>query len=364
MDVIVVDAVHRRPIGRPWITIVFDVATRVVLGFHATLEAPSATSVAMALSMACLPKTRWLKSLNLDLDWAMHGLPEVLHVDNGREFHSEALRRGCERHGIRLAYRPPGRPYTGGHIERYLGTLMRRIHGVPGTTMSNIEERGNYDSAKRSALTLPELEEWLTIESAGRYHEAVNRGIHLSPRAAWRRAVRDRVLRMPQRPDDLAIDFLPVASRNISRAGFQLFHIRYWDPLLTRIFAVPQRLFVRYDPRNLAHVYVPVPGRGDYLTVPYADLRRPPISQYEQEAVMRELRARGRQSANEDTIFAAIELQRKLVDRAQAKTRARRQVARRPAAAPARPTRNAQSGAGSPVDYAQPAKPYHGETWS
>jgi putative transposase len=75
VDLIVVDEINRLPIGRPWVTIIFDVATRTVLGFHATLEAPSATSVAMALSMACLPKTKWLGSLAIDLDWPMHGIP-------------------------------------------------------------------------------------------------------------------------------------------------------------------------------------------------------------------------------------------------------------------------------------------------
>jgi putative transposase len=76
VDLIVVDEINRLPIGRPWITIIFDVASRAVLGFHATLEAPSATSVAMALSLACLPKSKWLAGLALDLDWPMHGIPE------------------------------------------------------------------------------------------------------------------------------------------------------------------------------------------------------------------------------------------------------------------------------------------------
>src|SRR6202035_1264270 len=81
VDLIVVDDVNRLPIGRPWVTIIFDVASRAVLGFHATLEAPSATSVAMALSMARLPKSKWLKALAIDLEWPMHGIPEVLHLD-------------------------------------------------------------------------------------------------------------------------------------------------------------------------------------------------------------------------------------------------------------------------------------------
>ena len=76
VDLIVVDEINRLPIGRPWVTIVFDVASRAVVGFHATLEAPSAASVAMALNMACLPKSKWLRSLAIDLDWPMHGIPK------------------------------------------------------------------------------------------------------------------------------------------------------------------------------------------------------------------------------------------------------------------------------------------------
>jgi putative transposase len=163
VDLIVVDEINRLPIGRPWVTIIFDVASRAVLGFHATLEAPSATSVAMALSMACLPKSKWLESLTIDLDWPMYGIFEVLHLDNASEFHSEAPRRGCERYGIRLDYRPPGQAYMGGHIERYLGTLMRRIH----------------------------------------------RGLHMTPFAAWARALGKRPIPSPVYPEKFMLDFLP-----------------------------------------------------------------------------------------------------------------------------------------------------------
>jgi putative transposase len=41
----------------------------------------------------------------------MGGKPAQLYVDNASEFKSEALRRGCEQHGIALEYRPAGRPH-------------------------------------------------------------------------------------------------------------------------------------------------------------------------------------------------------------------------------------------------------------
>src|ERR1700735_2265810 len=69
VDIMVVDEVLRQSMGRPWITVAFDIATRIVLGFALRLEPPSATSVGLALAMACLPKDQWLKERNLDINW-------------------------------------------------------------------------------------------------------------------------------------------------------------------------------------------------------------------------------------------------------------------------------------------------------
>ena len=41
-DVILVDEVERRPIGRPWLTLAIDIATRMIAGFHLSLDAYAA----------------------------------------------------------------------------------------------------------------------------------------------------------------------------------------------------------------------------------------------------------------------------------------------------------------------------------
>ncbi|ATR19596.1 hypothetical protein CTJ15_04370 (plasmid) [Roseomonas sp. FDAARGOS_362] len=46
-DIMVVSAIDRRPLDRPWLTLAIDVATRVVTGFHLSLEPPSALGVAL-----------------------------------------------------------------------------------------------------------------------------------------------------------------------------------------------------------------------------------------------------------------------------------------------------------------------------
>ena len=118
VDAIVVDEIDRLPIGRPWLTLVIDVATRVIAGFHLSFEHPSSISVALAISHAVLPKEAYLRNLGVDTEWPVSGLPAIIHLDNAEEFHARALERGCQEYGILLEYRPLFRPNFGGHIER------------------------------------------------------------------------------------------------------------------------------------------------------------------------------------------------------------------------------------------------------
>lgn len=178
VDVIVVDSITRMPIQRPWLTLAVDVCSRSVPGFHLTLGPPSATSVALCVAHASIRKEGWLTSLGIDVSWPMCGVPERLHLDNAREFHSEALRRGCEQYGIAIDYRPVATPHYGGHIERLIGTMMGKVRLLPGTTFSNTRIKGDSDPDKTAAMTLDELLRWLVHAIAGEYHNTIHRAIH------------------------------------------------------------------------------------------------------------------------------------------------------------------------------------------
>jgi putative transposase len=58
-------------VGRAYLTIVTDVASRCILGFYLTLEKPSALSVALCLAQAKCPKDAWLATRNIYHDWPM-----------------------------------------------------------------------------------------------------------------------------------------------------------------------------------------------------------------------------------------------------------------------------------------------------
>ena len=85
---------------------------------------------------------------------------------------------------------------------------------------------------------------------------------------------------------------------------------------------------VKYDPRNLACIFLQAPD-GQHLPIPYADLSRPPISLWEHNRALAALREQGRRSVDEGQIFAAIEAQRAIVATATARTITARKAARR-----------------------------------
>ncbi len=330
VDLFVVDAVNRQPLQRPWLTLAIDVASRMVVGFYLSLEHPSSTSVALAIRHMVLPKASWLVEQNVVGDWPVYGLPTAIHLDNAREFRGKALAWGTAEHGIKLIHRPVARPHYGGHIERLIGTMMGAVHFLPGSTSSDISARGDYDPQKHAVMTFDELERWLTLEIVGRYHADVHRALKIPPRLAWEDAVLSRggPLRLPYDEHRFVLDFLPFEERVIRRDGLHLFGLKYWDDVLSPWTGAPDKMRVRYDPRDISCVFVDGPN-GENWPVRFADLSRPRITLGEHRQAVAALRARGFQSVDEHLIFETIEAQRQLVEGASRQTRSIRRGAER-----------------------------------
>ena len=333
VDVIVVDREHRQPIGRPWLTLAIDVKTRMVAGFHVSLWPPSTLSVCMALTHAVLQKAPWLADRELEtLDWPASGLPRTIHVDNAREFHSEALVRGCQEYGILLDHRPVGQPHFGGHIERLIGTVMGAVHLLPGTTFSDVKQKGSYPSQTRALLTISELERWLALQIAGVYHLSLHSALGRTPLSDWQDASSQAVppLRQPVDATEFFLSFLPAVPRRVRRDGIHLWNIRYWDSVLSPWAGRLDRpLLVKYDPRDLSRIYVRDPD-GQHWPIPYADLGHPPIALWELEEANKQIRRSAEAIPNQNAIFATILEQRRLLQNAARLSKQRRRREQRP----------------------------------
>lgn len=336
VDVIVVDERHRLPIGRPYITAGIDVCSRCVVGLVVTLDAPSATSVGLSLAHMATDKRVWLERLGVEAVWPMSGKPRELYVDNAAEFKSEALRRGCDQHGIGLRYQP----HFGGIVERLIGTMMQLVHELPGTTFSNTSQRGTYDSDGKAVLTVAELQAWLALAVAC-YHGQVHEGLGRTPAGVWAEKVAET-----GRPVIVAsetaflVDFLPVICRTLCRTGFQIDHVQYYCDALKPWIARRERLgkfVLRRDPRDISRIWALDPDGTAYVEVPYRTLSRPPISVWEQQAAVTRLRELGRAEVDENALFVMVARMREITETAAATTRKARRDHQRLTAAATRP---------------------------
>jgi putative transposase len=175
----------------------------------------------------------------------------------GPEFHGMALERGAREYGITLLHRPAARPHFGGHIERLIGTMMGRVHLLPGTTDSSPTARGGYESEATAVLTLSEFARWLSLE-IGQYHHHEHRMPGTTPVAAWNDSLATSVTPVvPAHPEGFFISFLPVTRRRLQRNGLHFERIRYWADVLPLIAQPRESLIVRYDPRDILRLYAP-----------------------------------------------------------------------------------------------------------
>ena len=168
-----------------------------------------------------------------------------------------------------------------------MGTLMQRVHALPGTTFSNVAQRGDYPSEQRAVLTVREFERVLALEVLGPYHNDIHTSLQRTPTAAWAEWITAGGQPVvPADPAAFALDFLPYEERVVRREGLRLFGIHYYDGALASLIGTGTKLRVKYDPRDLAVIFAEMPG-GGHLRVPYADLARPAIALWEHRHAVR-----------------------------------------------------------------------------
>ncbi len=165
MDIILVDDIHRRHIGRQWLTFAIDVFSRMVAGHYVSFDPPGTLASGQYLANAILPKDNWLSKYNIKAEWRLWGKPAKIHMDNAKEFCDKTIIMACKDLGIDIYWRPVATPEFGGHIERLLGTFAREIHALPGTTFANTKQHADHDSEGSAIFTLSEFEEWFVTLS-------------------------------------------------------------------------------------------------------------------------------------------------------------------------------------------------------
>ncbi|MCK8463526.1 transposase [Aliiroseovarius sp. CAU 1755] len=254
LDIMVVDPDTCECIGRPYLTVLLDIATRMPTGIYLSMNAPSAINLMKAFHRSVFPKAEYLAELGIPYEWPVYGLPLVISSDNGTDLKSEAFNWGLEQYGVEHIFRPVAQPHLGGHVERFIGTIQTFVHTLPGTTFSNIEKKGTYQPEKQATLSLRDVERLLLEFILRDYVHDRKRRLLTSPMNAWNVRWRESKSRphLPSDPERFRLDFLPFENRNIQREGLELFGMFYRSEHLQKMKNCGvQNITIKYDPTDI-----------------------------------------------------------------------------------------------------------------
>lgn len=262
LDIIVVHPITREPLSRPTVTVAIDRRSRMVVGIYIDLEPPSSIAVLMCLRQAVTSKQAILDVIPecQGFTWPVEGQFRLICMDNGPEFHSKVHKQFCADLHADMQYCPPGKPWYKGAVERFIGTLNRRlIHKLPGTTWSNPVERGDYPSEKLASLTLHELRQlvfrWVVVD----YHNTRHHELGETPLQCWTRLVDEHPV--PPLPQSLSLEIETglafVRTIHDSRIGVKglLYHHPYLIHLQQKLPGKP-KVMLRIDPEDVTQAYI------------------------------------------------------------------------------------------------------------
>ena len=276
LDLILVDEEDRLPIGRPTVTLALDVYSAFPTGVYVGFEPAGYGAAMRCLLHSILPKEDTRTRYGTTQPWPVHGVPETLVVDHAPHLIGADLRDACGQLGIRFAPAPVRRPWLKGAIERQFRTHNTGlIHTLPGTTFSNVLQRGDYDATGHACISLTRFWEILHVYLLDFYAQDSHRGIDGVPARRWAESVAagwTPALHHDAR--EVRIILGRAATRTIQRTGIDVAALRYQSPALQEL---RQRLptptvTLKYDPEDLGalHVYDPASG-GQWLRVPALD---------------------------------------------------------------------------------------------
>lgn len=318
VDIIILDKTRRYVLGRPWLTLVFDSATRAILGFYLSFYPPSMESVAHALLTSILPKQSLLNMLGLgNLRWDAYGIARKYFTDHGAEFKTDTFKLACENRRIDVELRPLGKKHHGGAIERVIGTIMGDLHLLPGTTFSNAKLRKHYNSEKQATLTFDDLLKVIVTSIVSYMHDK-NSSLGITPQQAFLDALpmQNGVAVMPplvRDPEAFRLEFLPTATAINRAEGIKWREKVYFGDAL-RELPLGERITFATDRTNTDRVYVHMPD-GRRLPV-----ERQTSSTYNNESAETALRhaksLRAKEPEMLDQLEKAIAAQEEIVSNA------------------------------------------------
>jgi putative transposase len=273
LDFLVTDKITGLTLGRPWLTLALDRYSRMVWGYYISFNAPSAHSVLQCLKNGMLPKDAWLaKYPDVKGVWPARGIPDLIATDNGMDLHSAGFEKTCQEMGIQILYCPAATPQYKGAVERFFRTMAKDlIHRLPGTTFSNVTERGDYPSESMACIDFELLNELVIMWIVDVYIVTPHRGIGTTPLQKWNESAAKRPIELPVLPQQLDVITGIPAERVLFHYGIELEGLHYNSRRLQEIrqrSGENLKVKLKFYEDKISHIQVFDPFAKEYVQIP------------------------------------------------------------------------------------------------
>jgi len=195
------------------------------------------------------------------------GLPLKVRIDSGNEFKNRHIKRALQTLGVAVVQRNKGTRHLGGLEERTIGTLVRTHHILPGTTMENVQAKGEYNAPKGATLSFEMLAQYqqLNVEQYN-LDCAPRRGVSRHEHA--QELIRQGKVRLrqpsPEQRRFLIEQMQPVENRTCLRTGVHLFSLTYTSPTPEMEHLIRRQATVElvYNPADIRSIQLVHPDTG------------------------------------------------------------------------------------------------------
>lgn len=280
LDIILLDDEKLVPLGRANLTLLIDVFSRCILGFHIGFRSPGYIAVMHAIRQAMSPKEGIIgRYPSIENDWPCHGKIGTLVVDNGCEFWSNSLDSACSQVVTNIQFNKIERPWHKPFVEGMFKNINNGFtKSIPGKTFSNPIEKADYDPKKYASIRFSTFVEQFHKWVVDVYHKEPDSRFRYIPYDLWREG---EDLGLVHKLDNQEVENLKVilgiyAERTLRKGGISYENIRYDSEELASYRKQmgrreSRKVKVKINPEDISEIYVFIDGTNNYISVPSAN---------------------------------------------------------------------------------------------
>jgi putative transposase len=250
---------------RWWLVGAIDCRTRCIVALTLTCT-PCAGAALDGLKQVVSDKTDLARASGAQTPWNMFGTPETLWTDNGPAFIPKDFTQPCGDLRITSVKTIAGEPSMRALIERIFRTMATSlIVHLDGRTMSNPQERGDYESEKAACLSVDDLCSLLVRWCVDIHHTTPQPELGgLTPLQQWEKDIADgnHPLKPAPTMKHKRCGLGERLTRKLQRTGVVVLGIHYHSEVLSEAMLKhgSHDLQVRWLPDDIGAVEVSVDG--------------------------------------------------------------------------------------------------------